>query len=42
MGKCNFREYKDSSQLTYPEIGDVKYRCALWTFKQQLAFKMVL
>ena len=24
----------------YPEIGDAKFKCVLWTFKQQLAFKM--
>ena len=25
---------------SYPEIGDAKIRCALWTFEQQLALKM--
>ena len=25
---------------TYPEIGDSSFRCALWTFKQQLAWKV--
>ena len=24
----------------YPEIGDSSFRCALWTFKQQLTLKM--
>ena len=26
--------------LPYPEIGDTSLRCALWTFKQKLTFKM--
>ena len=25
---------------TYPEIGDSSFRCALWTFKQQLTWKV--
>ena len=25
---------------TYPENGNAKFRCTLWTFKQQLALKM--
>ena len=25
---------------TYPEIGDVNFKCTPWTFKQQLALKM--
>ena len=27
---------------SYPEIGDVNYKCALWIFKQQLALKCEL
>ena len=25
--------------FSYPQIADAKFRCALWTFKQQLALK---
>ena len=25
---------------TYPAIGDANFKCAFWTFKQQLVFKM--
>ena len=27
-------------QVTYPEIGDSSFRCALWTSKQQLTLKV--
>ena len=28
------------SVSTYPKIGDSSFRCALWTFKQQLTWKV--
>ena len=31
---------QNSLGTTYPEIGDSSFRCALWTFKQQLTLKV--
>ena len=32
--------YRIQSDTTYPKLGDAYFKCALWTFEQQLALKM--
>ena len=34
MGTTNY--HVTAGVNTYPEIGDINFKCALWTFKQQL------
>ena len=39
---CDMQEFGHISHIdmSYPEIGDANFWCALWTFKQQLTLKM--
>ena len=37
---CVSSFFHELLRTTFPEIGDTNFKCALWTFKQQLVLKM--